>query len=53
MRNSYNEIKHNLLGDTYSFADYEKAIMYMLYIFLGWNIVSFALMKLLNRHKVK
>ncbi|KAK3828723.1 MAG: hypothetical protein J3Q66DRAFT_435206 [Benniella sp.] len=50
---NYNEIKHNLLGDTYSFANYERAILYMLYISLGWNIVSFALMKLLNRHKVK
>ncbi|KAG0219434.1 hypothetical protein BGX31_011310 [Mortierella sp. GBA43] len=50
---NYNEIKHNLLGDTYSFADYEKAVLYMLYISLGWNIISFALMKLLNRHKVK
>ncbi|KAF9363460.1 hypothetical protein BGX34_004110 [Mortierella sp. NVP85] len=49
----YNEVKHNFLGDTYSLAIYEKAILYMLYISLGWNIVSFALMKLLNQHKVK
>ncbi|KAF8930366.1 hypothetical protein BGZ58_008283 [Dissophora ornata] len=50
---NYNEIKHNLLGDTYSFDNYQKAIFYMVYISLGWNIISFSLMKLLNRHKVK
>ncbi|KAF9921317.1 hypothetical protein FBU30_008696 [Linnemannia zychae] len=49
----YNEINHNLLGDTYAFEHYEGAIMAMVYIALGWNILSFLLMKLLNRHKVK
>ncbi|KAG0369711.1 hypothetical protein BGZ54_009137 [Gamsiella multidivaricata] len=50
---NYNELKHNVLGDTYAFEDYEKAILYMVYIFLGWNAISFSLMKLLYRHKVK
>ncbi|KAG0326947.1 hypothetical protein BGZ99_008712 [Dissophora globulifera] len=50
---NYNELKHNLLGDTYSFDHYQKAILYMVYISLGWNVISFTLMKLLNRHKVK
>lgn len=29
---SYNEIKHNLLGDMYAFEHYEGAIMSMIYI---------------------
>ncbi|KAK3831371.1 MAG: hypothetical protein JOS17DRAFT_828956, partial [Linnemannia elongata] len=49
----YNEIKHNLLGDMYAFEHYEGAIMSMIYIGLGWNVLTFTLMKLLNRHKVK
>ncbi|KAF9908734.1 hypothetical protein EC991_009544 [Linnemannia zychae] len=49
----YNEIKHNVLGDMYAFEHYEGAIMSMIYIGLGWNILTFTLMKLLNRHKVK
>ncbi|KAG0334541.1 hypothetical protein BG004_000365, partial [Podila humilis] len=47
----YNEIKHNSLGDFYAFSHYENSIMSMLYICLGWNVLTFALMKLLNRHK--
>ncbi|KAF9347284.1 hypothetical protein BGX26_001227 [Mortierella sp. AD094] len=50
---TYNEIKHNFLGDLYSFDDYEHAILCMVYIALGWNVISFTLMKLFNRHKVK
>ncbi|KAG0210871.1 hypothetical protein BGX28_008838 [Mortierella sp. GBA30] len=50
---AYNEIKHNKLGDMYAFEHYQGAIMAMVYIALGWNVVSFSLMKLLNRHKVK
>ncbi|KAF9144311.1 hypothetical protein BG015_000142 [Linnemannia schmuckeri] len=49
----YNEIKHNVLGDMYAFEHYEGAIMSMIYICLGWNVLTFTLMKLLNRHKVK
>ncbi|KAF9208073.1 hypothetical protein BGZ59_010806 [Podila verticillata] len=49
----YNEIKHNSLGDMYAFEHYENAIMSMVYIGLGWNLITFTLMKLLNRHKVK
>ncbi|KAG0271823.1 hypothetical protein BGZ95_000312 [Linnemannia exigua] len=49
----YNELKHNVLGDMYAFEHYEGAIMSMIYIGLGWNILTFTLMKLLNRHKVK
>ncbi|KAF9193998.1 hypothetical protein BGZ50_006843 [Haplosporangium sp. Z 11] len=49
----YNEVKHNLLGDTYAFEDYEGAILSMVYIGLGWNIIAFSLMKLFNRHKAK
>ncbi|KAG0034358.1 hypothetical protein BGZ82_005777, partial [Podila clonocystis] len=48
---NYNEIKHNSLGDMYAFEHYENAIMSMVYIGLGWNLITFALMKLLNRHK--
>lgn len=29
---SYNEIKHNTLGDMYAFEHYENAIMSMVYI---------------------
>ncbi|KAF9581810.1 hypothetical protein BGW38_001045 [Lunasporangiospora selenospora] len=50
---NYNEIKHNYLGNTYAFEHYDQAIMLMIYIGLGWNVLSFSLMKLLNRHKVK
>ncbi|KAF9913217.1 hypothetical protein BX616_010139 [Lobosporangium transversale] len=49
----YNELKHHLLVDTFSFDNYKKAISYMLYIALCWNLIVFMLMKLLNRHKVK
>ncbi|CAO3571214.1 unnamed protein product [Mortierella alpina] len=49
----FNELKHNMLGDTYAFEHYESAILSMMYIALGWNVVTFAMMKLLNRHKVK
>ncbi|KAF9121672.1 hypothetical protein BGW39_010354 [Mortierella sp. 14UC] len=49
----YNEIKHTFLGDMYAFEHYEGAIMSMIYIGLGWNVLTFTLMKLLNRHKVK
>ncbi|KAF9286985.1 hypothetical protein BGZ68_002365 [Mortierella alpina] len=49
----FNELKHNMLGDTYAFEHYESAILSMMYIALGWNVVAFAMMKLLNRHKVK
>ncbi|KAK3846107.1 MAG: hypothetical protein J3R72DRAFT_417788 [Linnemannia gamsii] len=50
---SYNEIKHNVLGDMYAFEHYGGAIMSMIYIGLGWSILKFTLMKFLNRHKVK
>ncbi|KAF9116038.1 hypothetical protein BGX27_005271 [Mortierella sp. AM989] len=50
---TYNEIKHNLLGDMYSFDDYQRAILCMVYIALAWNVVTFTLMKLVHRHKVK
>ncbi|KAG9323700.1 hypothetical protein KVV02_008118 [Mortierella alpina] len=49
----FNELKHNMLGDTYAFEHYETAILSMMYIALGWNVIAFAMMKLLNRHKVK
>ncbi|KAF9942499.1 hypothetical protein BGZ67_001481 [Mortierella alpina] len=47
----FNELKHNMLGDTYAFEHYETAILSMMYIALGWNVIAFAMMKLLNRHK--
>ncbi|GJJ73776.1 hypothetical protein EMPS_06134 [Entomortierella parvispora] len=50
---NYNELTHNYLGDMYAFEHYENAIMSMVYIGLGWNVITFTLMKLLNRHKVK
>ncbi|KAI1320190.1 hypothetical protein EDD11_001795 [Mortierella claussenii] len=50
---NYNEIEHNSLVDMYAFDHYQNAILNMVYISLGWNIIAFALMKLLDRHKVK
>ncbi|KAF8933200.1 hypothetical protein BGZ47_010990 [Haplosporangium gracile] len=49
----YNEIKHNVLGDMYAFEHYDSAIVSMIYIGLGWNVLTFTLLKLLDRHKVK
>lgn len=39
--NGFNEIKYDFVDDTYSYSNYEKVILYM-------NVISFALMKLLD-----
>ncbi|KAG0230455.1 hypothetical protein BGW42_000932 [Actinomortierella wolfii] len=49
----YNELTHNRLDDTYSFEDYDATIWNMIYISLGWHVLTLILIKLLDRHKAK
>ncbi|KAF9974922.1 hypothetical protein BGZ73_001583 [Actinomortierella ambigua] len=49
----YNELAHNRLGDTYFFEEYDATIWNMMYISLGWHVLTIILIKLLDRHKAK
>ncbi|RIB11564.1 hypothetical protein C2G38_2250070 [Gigaspora rosea] len=49
----WDEIINEELRHTYSFDDYPKCLYYILYIALGWAILSFLALKLTNRDKHK